>query len=281
MRFVPYRGDMSHSLVFEEPIMRLPLYQVDAFTDTLFAGNPAAVVPLESWLPDNIMQSIAAENNLAETAFFVRHGDGWFIRWFTPANEIDLCGHATLASAFIIRNFIDKDATAFTFRTKVAGDLRVLQAGGLYTLDFPTRAPRPVEIHPDLVRALGGPEPDLVLAARDWFVVYKDAAAVKALSPDFSLLNGVGRMVIATAPGEGEVDFVSRFFAPMDGIPEDPVTGSAHCTLIPYWAARLGKDVLEARQISARGGTLQCRLLGDRVHIAGRAVLYLEGTIHV
>ncbi|MFV3127798.1 PhzF family phenazine biosynthesis protein [Niveispirillum sp. KHB5.9] len=262
--------------------MRLPLYQVDAFTDTLFAGNPAAVVPLESWLPDAVMQSIAAENNLAETAFFVRDADEWFIRWFTPANEIDLCGHATLASAFVIRNFINHDATEFIFRTKVAGALRVFYADDLYTLDFPTRAPQAIDVHPDLIPALGGPQPELVQAARDWFVVYKDAATVRALSPDFALLNGVGRMTIVTAPGdEPGVDFVSRFFAPMDGIPEDPVTGSAHCTLIPYWAERLGKDMLEAHQVSARGGRLHCRLLGDRVHIAGRAVLYLEGTIHV
>ncbi len=262
--------------------MRLPLYQVDAFTDTLFGGNPAAVVPLESWLPDAVMQSIAVENNLAETAFILRDGEGWFVRWFTPANEIDLCGHATLASAFVIKNFIDPDVSEIRFRTKVAGDLRVIIADGLYTLDFPTRAPKDIDAHPDLIRGLGRPSPELVQAARDWFVVYKDAATVRALSPDFALLNGVGRMVIVTAPGdEAGVDFVSRFFAPMDGIPEDPVTGSAHCTLIPYWAERLGKDVLEARQVSARGGTLHCRLLGDRVHIAGRAVLYLEGTIHV
>lgn len=261
--------------------MRLALYQVDAFTDTLFGGNPAGVVPLQHWLPDAVMQSIAAENNLAETAFFVRDGADWFIRWFTPTNEIDLCGHATLASAFIIRNFVDPTADRFVFQTKVAGELRVTHEAGLYTLDFPTRAPQPVAVHPDLVKALGGPAPELVLAARDWFVVYKDAATVRALTPDMALLSGVGRMTIVTAPGEGGVDFVSRFFAPMDGIPEDPVTGSAHCTLIPYWADRLGKSVLEARQISVRGGTLHCRLLGDRVHIAGRAVLYLEGAIHV
>ncbi len=261
--------------------MRLPIYQVDAFTDTLFAGNPAAVVPLESWLPDAVMQSIAAENNLAETAFILRDGDGWFIRWFTPANEIDLCGHATLASAFVIRTFIDPDSSEIRFRTQVAGDLRVLFADGLYTLDFPTRAPAAIDVHPDLIRALGGPMPEQVLAARDWLVVYKDEATVQALSPDFALLNKVGRMVIVTAPGSNGVDFVSRFFAPMDGIPEDPVTGSAHCTLTPYWAGRLGKTTLEARQLSARGGTLHCRLLGERVHIAGRAVLYLEGVIHV
>ncbi|MFY8092318.1 MAG: PhzF family phenazine biosynthesis protein [Niveispirillum sp.] len=261
--------------------MRLPIYQVDAFTDTLFAGNPAAVVPLESWLPDAVMQSIAAENNLAETAFILRDGDGWFIRWFTPANEIDLCGHATLASAFVIRTFIEPDSMEIRFRTKVAGDLRVLFADGLYTLDFPTRAPAAIDVHPDLIRALGGPLPEQVLAARDWLVVYKDEATVQALSPDFALLNNVGRMVIVTAPGSNGVDFVSRFFAPMDGIPEDPVTGSAHCTLTPYWAGRLGKTTLEARQLSARGGTLHCRLLGERVHIAGRAVLYLEGVIHV
>ncbi|WP_367273823.1 PhzF family phenazine biosynthesis protein [Niveispirillum sp.] len=262
-------------------MMRLPIYQVDAFTDTLFAGNPAAVVPLESWLPDHLMQSIAAENNLAETAFFVREGEGWFIRWFTPVNEIDLCGHATLASAFIIRTIIDPTAVTFRFRTKVAGDLAVSYADGLYTLDFPSRPPVPQEVHPDLIRALGGPVPEQVLAARDWFVVYKDAATVRALSPDMALLSGVGRMVIVTAPGDGGVDFVSRFFAPMDGIPEDPVTGSAHCTLIPYWADRLGKAALTARQVSARGGSLSCHMLGERVHIAGHAVLYLEGAIHV
>lgn len=261
--------------------MRVPLYQVDAFTDTLFAGNPAAVVPLQEWLPDAVMQAIASENNLAETAFILREGADWSIRWFTPANEIDLCGHATLASAFVIKNFIDRNASEIGFRTKVAGTLSVLITDDLYTLDFPTRAPQVVDIHPDLIAALGGGQPELVRAARDWLVVYKDAATVKALSPDMGRLSGVGRMVIVTAPGEGGVDFVSRFFAPTDGIPEDPVTGSAHCTLIPYWAARLGKDVLEARQISARGGTLHCRLLGDRVHIAGRAVLYLEGAIHI
>ncbi|OYQ33698.1 isomerase [Niveispirillum lacus] len=261
--------------------MRLPIYQVDAFADHLFAGNPAAVVPLEHWLPDAVMQSIAAENNLAETAFIRRDADGWFIRWFTPANEIDLCGHATLASAFVIRHFIEPDCAELRFQTKVAGELRVLFADGVYILDFPTRAPVAVPVHPDLVRALGGPVPEQVLAARDWLVVYPDEATVRSLSPDFSLLNTVGRMVIVTAPGSDGVDFVSRFFAPMDGIPEDPVTGSAHCTLTPYWAQRLGKERLNARQVSARGGTLRCQLLGNRVHIAGQAVLYLEGFIHV
>lgn len=262
--------------------MRLPLYQVDAFTDTLFAGNPAAVVPLESWLPDAVMQSIAAENNLAETAFVLRDGDGWFIRWFTPTVEMDLCGHATLATAYVINRFLTPGVPEIIFATKVAGPLRVLCDSDLYTLDFPSRPTTdvPEPVHPGLIDALGGAAPEAVLTARDYLVVYKDAAAVRALIPDFAALERVNRMVIVTAPGE-DVDFVSRFFAPSEGIPEDPVTGAAHCTLIPYWAARLGRTVLEARQVSARGGRLHCRLLGDRVHIAGRAVLYLEGTIHV
>lgn len=260
--------------------MRLPLYQVDAFADRLFAGNPAAVVPLEQWLPETLMQSIAMENNLSETAFIVRQGQGWGIRWFTPTGEIDLCGHATLASAFVIANFIDPQAADLLFHTRVAGDLRVSRAGGLYTLDFPVRAPAPADAPPDLLRALGGPVPVEVLLARDWFIVYHDAAAVRGLAPDFTLLSTIAGKVIVTAPGE-DVDFVSRFFAPAEGIPEDPVTGSAHCSLIPYWAGRLGRDVLEARQISARGGRLHCRLAGERVHIAGHGVLYLEGAIHV
>ncbi|MFV3073219.1 PhzF family phenazine biosynthesis protein [Niveispirillum fermenti] len=260
--------------------MRLPLYQVDAFADRLFTGNPAAVVPLEQWLPEPLMQSIAMENNLSETAFIVRQGQGWGIRWFTPTGEIDLCGHATLASAFVITAFIDPQATELLFHTKVAGDLRVSRDGDLYTLDFPTRAPAPATAPADLLRALGGPDPVEVLAARDWFIVYPDAAAVRGLTPDFALLSAIAGKVIVTAPGE-DVDFVSRFFAPAEGIPEDPVTGSAHCSLIPYWAARLGRDGLEARQLSARGGRLHCRLLGERVHIAGRGVLYLEGAIHV
>jgi PhzF family phenazine biosynthesis protein len=261
--------------------MRLPIYQVDAFTDRLFAGNPAAVVPLDGeWLPPSVMQSIAAENNLAETAFIRRTGAGWAIRWFTPTVEMDLCGHATLASAFVINTILTPNAGTLEFSTQVAGPLRVSCEGDLYTLDFPARPAMPAQAPSVLNDALGGGEPLAVLAGRDFLVVYGDAAVVRSLKPDFAALERLGRMVIVTAPGE-DVDFVSRFFAPSEGIPEDPVTGAAHCVLIPYWADRLGKNVLEARQVSQRGGRLHCQLAGDRVRIGGRAVLYLEGAIHV
>ncbi|WP_029008956.1 PhzF family phenazine biosynthesis protein [Azospirillum halopraeferens] len=264
--------------------MRLPIYQVDAFTDTVFGGNPAAVVPLEDWLPDDRLLAIAAENHLSETAFFVPDGGGYALRWFTPEVEVDLCGHATLATAFVIDRFLrPAGADGLTFRTRQAGTLTVTRDGDTYVMDFPSRPPLPVDTpHPDLLPALGGPPPRAVLAARDYLVVYDDAAAVRGLVPDMVRLAGLDRHgVCVTAPGEGGVDFVSRFFAPAFGIPEDPVTGSAHCTLIPYWARRLGRDRLEARQVSRRGGVLACALAGDRVRIGGTAVLYLEGHIRV
>lgn len=263
-------------------ILRLPLYQVDAFSDRVFAGNPAAVVPLEHWLPDAAMQSIAAENNLSETAFLVPEAQGtWGLRWFTPAVEVDLCGHATLASAFVIANILDPGSDRMHFRTLKAGTLTVTRAGDLFTLDFPSRPPGPVDVPGTLLDALGGPAPEAVMAARDFLVIYNTADQVAALAPDMAALARHDRMTIVTAPGAGAVDFVSRFFAPGKGVPEDPVTGSAHCTLIPYWARRLGKSDLTARQISARGGDLACGLRGDRVLIGGRAALYLEGTIYV
>lgn len=260
--------------------MRLPLYQVDAFTDQLFAGNPAAVVPLQHWLPDRVMQKIAAENNLAETAFIIPDGANWSIRWFTPELEIDLCGHATLASAFIIANFLNEGAELIRFSTKVAGDLLVTRQRERYSLDFPARPGALAEVPAEVLTALGAEHPQAAFSSRDLMLVYERAEQVAALKPDFSALVRAGRKIIVTAPGD-DVDFVSRFFAPTVGIPEDPVTGSAHCTLIPYWAERLGKAELTARQISARGGQLWCRMDGQRVHIAGHAVLYLEGTIHV
>ncbi|QJE73583.1 PhzF family phenazine biosynthesis protein [Aerophototrophica crusticola] len=264
---------------------RLPLYQVDAFAERPFTGNPAAVVPLDSWLPDGLMQAIALENNLSETAFLVPEGDGlWGLRWFTPEVEVDLCGHATLASAFVLSTILHPGLERMRFRTVKAGELGVTRDGDVFTLDFPSRPPQPVEVPASLVPALGGPAPQAVLASRDYFVVYETADQVRALAPNFFDLAGVDRMVIVTAPGggpDGDVDFVSRFFAPKEGIPEDPVTGSAHCTLIPYWAEKLGKTRLEARQVSARSGRLHCALEGDRVKIGGRGVLYLEGSIHV
>ncbi|HYD65813.1 PhzF family phenazine biosynthesis protein [Azospirillum sp.] len=262
--------------------MRLPIYQVDAFTDAVFGGNPAAVVPLESWLPDERLQAIAAENNLAETAFLVPAGGDYAIRWFTPTVEVDLCGHATLAAAHVITTAMEPGRERIDFRTRQAGRLTVERQGDLLVLDFPSRPATRTDVHPDLVTALGGGQPEEVLAARDVLVVYRDADVVRSLTPDLLRLGTVDdRAVCVTAPGADGVDFVSRFFAPTMGIPEDPVTGSAHCTLIPYWAARLGRTKLTARQVSARGGALTCEVRGDRVKIGGKAVLYLEGFIHV
>jgi PhzF family phenazine biosynthesis protein len=260
--------------------MRIPLYHVDAFADRLFTGNPAAVCPLDAWLPDEVMQAIAAENNLSETAFFAPEGDSWRLRWFTPATEVDLCGHATLASAYVILRFLAPDRDRIVFLTEKAGELAVRRDGDLLALDFPARPPEPCTAPPRLGAALGD-EPTEVLAARDYLAIYDDPDRVAALTPDFAALGKLDRAVIVTAPGEGEADFVSRFFAPAMGVDEDPVTGSAHCTLIPYWAERFGKSRLEARQLSRRGGSLVCELRGDRVGIAGRAVLYLTGMIDV
>jgi predicted PhzF superfamily epimerase YddE/YHI9 len=261
--------------------MRVPIYQVDAFTDKLFGGNPAAICPLASWLPDATMQSIAAENNLAETAFFVKDGDGYALRWFTPAVEVDLCGHATLASAHIIFKFLEPRRESVDFRTLKAGTLTVARRDDMLVMDFPAWPPSPAEPPPGLLAALGG-KPREVLRARDCAVVYDSAAEVLALAPDFAALAKVDCWAaIATAPGENGVDFVSRFFAPAKGVPEDSVTGSSHCTLVPYWAKRLGKAGLVAHQLSQRGGSLHCALRGDRVSIGGHAVLYLEGQITV
>lgn len=260
--------------------MKLPIYQVDAFTDRLFGGNPAAICPLEDWLPEVVMQAIAAENNLSETAFFVREGEGYGLRWFTPEAEVDLCGHATLATAHVIFQILEPRRTQVAFRTLKAGVLNVARDGDMVVMDFPSRPGVPVPPMPQLAAALGK-TPVEVLKSRDVMAVYAQADDVAALTPNMGLLAALGEWVIVTAPGEDGIDFVSRFFAPAQGIPEDPVTGSAHCTLTPYWAARLGKTRLEARQISKRGGALTCTLNGDRVKMAGRAVLYLEGTITV
>jgi PhzF family phenazine biosynthesis protein len=253
------------------------MYQVDAFAGQVFAGNPAAICPLESWLPDAQMQSIAAENNLAETAFFVRNGKGFKLRWFTPAVEVDLCGHATLASASVILNDLTPAERSVSFETK-SGTLTVTRDGDLYSMDFPSRPPEPCEPFAGLVPALGG-QPEAVLAARDYFVVYSSEEELRALKPDMAGLMKIDRFAtIATAPGR-ECDFVSRFFAPSKGIPEDPVTGSAHCSLIPYWSKRLGKKKLHAFQVSSRGGELWCEDRGERVLISGKAVRFFEGTI--
>lgn len=264
--------------------MELAIYQVDAFTTSLFGGNPAAIVPLEgAWLPASLMQSIAAENNLAETAFFLRKPDGRYdLRWFTPVQEIDLCGHATLASAHVIFEHLEPASLRAVFDTR-SGELVVTKdpSNGRLAMDFPSRPPEPGAVDSRLKAALGG-NPVQVMAARDYFVVYETEDEVRALEPDMRELKKLDRFgIIVTAPGN-DVDFVSRFFAPAAGVDEDPVTGSAHCTLIPYWAERLGRTELRARQISARVGDLWCSLReGGRVTIAGHAVEYLRGAIRV
>lgn len=257
---------------------KLLMYQVDAFTTQVFGGNPAAVCPLDAWLDDALLQAIAAENNLSETAFFVREGDGYRLRWFTPTTEVDLCGHATLAAAFVLFEHIDSRLREVTFASK-GGQLTVRREGERLCMDFPAMSPQPCTPPPALIEAVGS-YPALVLETRDYLLVYRDAQEVASLQPDMSLLASLKRNVIVSAPHD-EVDFVSRFFAPWAGIPEDPVTGSAHCTLVPYWSKRLGKSTLHARQISQRGGELFCELRGERVLMAGAAVLYLEGHIQL
>jgi PhzF family phenazine biosynthesis protein len=257
--------------------MRIPLYQVDAFTSRRFGGNPAAVCPLPKWLPDTTLQQIAAENNLAETAYFVAEPDGFRIRWFTPAVEVDLCGHATLAAAYVLMECLGFGGDQVTFHSR-SGPLTVTHAGNRYTLDFPARPGATGAADAQLAAALGA-EPVSIFHSRDTMCVFPDEATVRRLAPDMQALSRQEHFaVIATAPGE-DCDFVSRFFAPRQGIDEDPVTGSAHCTLIPFWAARLRKTELFARQVSARGGELWCQDRGERVRISGNAVLYLTGFI--
>jgi PhzF family phenazine biosynthesis protein len=260
--------------------MRIPLYQVDAFTSHLFRGNPAAICPLDRWLPDETLQSIAAENNLAETAYYVPNGKGYHLRWFTPAVEVDLCGHATLASAHVIFS-IRRETTGsrVSFQSK-SGELIVDREGDLYALDFPSRPPSECAVDPGLIDALGA-KPKLILGARDYLCVFDTEEQVRALAPNMDKLCAIDRFAfIVTAPGR-DCDFVSRFFGPAKGVPEDSVTGSAHCTLIPYWSKLLGKTKLYARQISKRGGELFCEDRGERVRIAGKAVTFLEGHIEI
>jgi len=261
--------------------MKIPFYQVDAFSSKIFGGNPAAVCLFDSWPDDKTLQSIAAENNLSETAFLVHESKGKYdLRWFTPLVEIDLCGHATLASAFVIFSFIDTSLSSVDFQT-ASGLLSVVKAGELLSMDFPARKPEPTEQSPIISQALGA-EPLGVLKSRDLLVVFDDESTIRNMNPDFDKLKQIrdAFAVIVTARGE-KSDFVSRFFAPNAGIPEDPVTGSAHCTLIPYWADRLKKNQLHAFQLSKRGGELFCESAGDRVRISGNAVLYAKGDLYL
>ncbi|HEY7516514.1 MAG TPA: PhzF family phenazine biosynthesis protein [Vicinamibacteria bacterium] len=261
--------------------MKLPLYQVDAFASRPFAGNPAAVVPLPRWVDDALLQAIAAENNLSETAYLVGEAGAYEIRWMTPATEVDLCGHATLASAWVVFEKLEPGRREVTFSSR-SGPLQVSGEGDSIALDFPSQPPERAEGAKErLAAALGRAPRESWASSRDYMAVFDQEEEVRALVPDMAKAAALdGHAVIATAPGR-EADFVSRFFAPAFGIAEDPVTGSAHCTLVPYWSARLGKKRLRALQVSARGGELACEDRGARVSIAGRVAPYLEGTIEV
>ncbi len=259
--------------------MRLRIFQIDAFTDAVFGGNPAAVCPLESWIDDATLQAIALENNLSETAFLVPANGAYGLRWFTPLAEVDLCGHATLASAQVVFQHLQPGADSVAFDTR-SGRLAVSRGADGLTMDFPALAAHPVEPPADLVAGLGA-EPTAAYADMDYLALFETEAEVRALAPDQLALGRLDRRgVIVSAPGES-VDFVSRFFSPNMGVPEDPVTGSAHCMLAPFWGERLGKTTLVARQVSRRGGIVRCELAGERVRLTGRAVQYLEGTITV
>ena len=257
--------------------MRIKQYQVDAFAERPFQGNPAAVCFFETWPEDRLLKAIAAENNLSETAFLVPAEEGYELRWFTPVAEVDLCGHATMAAAYVLFRLRGYSGERISFFTR-SGELIVRRNEGGLAMDFPADPPRPCDQPEALTRGLGQP-PSEVLAAEDYVAVYASESAVRSLSPDQAALCELNlRGVVATAPGE-DCDLVSRFFAPKLGVVEDPVTGSAHCELTPYWAARLGRATLEARQVSERGGWLRCGLGGDRVELWGSAVLFLEGEI--
>lgn len=259
--------------------MQIRQYQVDAFARRPFAGNPAAVCPLMSWLDDGLLQAIAEENNLSETAFFVPSIKGFRLRWFTPAAEVDLCGHATLASAHVLFEILGYPEPSITFETR-SGELRVQRQGDLYQMDFPAQPAQICTAPEALIKGLGRP-PAAVLRAADYLAVFDDERDVQAITPDYLQLAQLDRRgVIVSAPGT-DVDFVSRFFAPKLGVPEDPVTGSAHCALTPYWAARLGKNTLMARQTSKRGGDLLCELKDERVLISGAAVTVMVATLNL
>lgn len=261
--------------------MKIPIYQVDAFTSEVFSGNPAAVCILDAWIDDRRLQSIAAENNLSETAYLVQNENGFDLRWFTPMTEVGLCGHATLASAFV--QFVCRKWSADTirFQTRKSGQLMVTRQEEVLEMDFPARSAYARTPPDGLSHALGVTPKKVYGSAEDLMVVLDDEKTVVEVQPDFAALEQIDcRGIIITAQGD-RCDFVSRFFAPRVGIPEDPVTGSAHCVLIPYWAKVLGKKELYALQVSKRGGELFCGLAGERVMISGKAALYLEGTITI
>lgn len=259
--------------------MKIKQYQVDAFTTRVFEGNPAAVCPLDAWLDDSLLQAIAAENNLSETAFFIKSEKGFHLRWFTPVAEVNLCGHATLATAHVIFEILGYAGQTITFET-LSGILTVARLGTLLVMNFPAAPPKPCAA-PDALIAGLGIQPSAIFAADDYFAVFDNEDIVRSIKPDFAQLAMLDlRGVIVTARGR-EVDFVSRFFAPKFGILEDPVTGSAHCALTPYWSEKLGKKALSARQVSKRGGDILCELKGNRVLLAGHAVTFMEAEIYI
>jgi len=261
-------------------MMKLTIYQIDAFAEKVFSGNPAAVVPLQNWLPDEILQKIAMENNLSETAFFIPVENGFYIRWFTPATEVNLCGHATLATAHVLFYHLNYKKKEIRFQSK-SGILKVKSEGELIVLDFPTSEVNEVELPRNIEKAFGIKPQKCFKGREDLMFVFRNQKEIENLQPDLGFLKTLEmRGIIATASSD-EFDFVSRFFAPREGIDEDPVTGSAHTMLIPYWAKRLGKKEMVAKQISKRGGILHCKHLGERVKIGGNAVTYLIGEISV
>lgn len=260
--------------------MKLPIFQADAFASGLFKGNPAAVVALTQWIPDELLQNIAAENNLSETAFFMPENDHFHIRWFTPKSEVRLCGHATLATAHVLFNELNFSGETIQFNSK-SGLLTVRKTGDQLQLDFPADHAIPVDIQPIFTEALGSEASETLKGRTDYLLVFDSEEIIRNMKPNFHLLNQTdARGIMITAKGN-EVDFVSRFFAPGVGIDEDPVTGSAHTTLVPFWSKRLNKTELTAIQLSERGGQLWCTLSGDRVLIAGKAITYLRGEIEI
>ncbi|MBI4645007.1 MAG: PhzF family phenazine biosynthesis protein [Bacteroidia bacterium] len=260
--------------------MQIKIFQIDSFTNELFGGNPAAICPLDQWLPDETMQKIAAENNLSETGFFVKKNNKYHIRWFTPAVEVDLCGHATLAAGFVLFNYLGHNTDIIEFESR-SGILRVKRNNNMLTLDFPIDKIVPVETPPDLSKALSKAPLETYKGISDYLLIYSNRQEIENFKPDFALISAVtARGVIVSAPGD-DCDFVSRFFAPQSGVNEDPVTGSAYTTLTPYWSKRLNKNELSAIQVSKRKGHLRCKLINDRVEISGNAVIFMTGEIHI
>lgn len=261
--------------------MRTPIFQVDAFTTRRFAGNPAAVMPMERFPDDEVLQAVAAENNLAETAFLVREGDDYRLRWFTPTTEVPLCGHATLASSAVVMERLEPGRRRVIFHS-ASGPLTVRRTDTGYIMDFPARLSKPVSTPPGISEALGVVPREVVADAFNYLALLESAQVVRELAPDIAAIARMDRHgVIVTAAGDGVYDFVSRYFAPAKGIPEDPVTGGAHCALAPYWAQRLNKSAFRAYQASRRGGEIVCRLAGDRVELEGACVFYLEGEVEI